>query len=198
MLHQRHLTRALALLMGLACGCGSAFPALLTSTVHRVEEQGIDYSSTGTSTLEITLSGDGRGRAIRTTHASDVLEVDVHRTDDAAVYDVVAEQRGDRLTLVLTPQAGQSPLTTRAELSCEPWTSSSRGEPSAASDPTLPGVEWVCALLGEDIFALGGVVIQHVPREGSFILFAGTHQLVIRESVSGAQREVTTEPGPPR
>jgi len=187
------------LVMGIAaCGGGRALPALLTTTVHRVEEQGIDYSATGTSTLEIILGSDGRGRAVRTTHATDVLDSDLHTTDDAAVYEVLARQGAEGFTLVLTPEAGSSPLTTRVELSCEPWTSASRAERGDATYPVLPGVEWVCALEGDLIFALGRVVIQHVPREGAFILFGSSTQLIIRETVDGSIRTVITESGPPR
>jgi hypothetical protein len=179
-------------------GCGGGFPALLTTTVRRVEEQGIDYSAIGTSTLEITLRSDGRGRAVRTTHATDVLESDVHATDDAANYEVLGRREAGGLRLILTPDAGQSPLITRVELACAPWTITSRAEPGDATDPSLPGVEWVCELEGENIFALGRVVIEHVPREGAFFLFASSHQLMIQENLSGSLRTVRTERGPPR
>jgi len=68
---------ALCLSLG-ACGAAAplpaspSMPARLASTVHRMEEQGIDYSGVGTSRFELTLDASGAGVATRSSRGTDV------------------------------------------------------------------------------------------------------------------------------
>jgi hypothetical protein len=181
-----------------ACG-GPAFPRHLRTTVHRMEEQGIDYSATGTCTLEISLDG-AQSRARRTSHGVDVAGSDAYESRDDVTYDVRPSWSGDQLILALTPREGASPRDQPVTLTCERWTDAMQAAAGFDVPSAEGGVEWACALPREQIFALGRVVIEHVPREGPFILLSSTHQLVIEEDVLGqGGRTVRVRAGnPPR
>lgn len=166
-----------------ACG-GPAFPRHLSTTVHRTEEQGIDYSATGTSTLEITLDG-GRGTATRTSRGTDVSGSDAHTTDESAQYDVTPRWSRNELVLTLTPRIDAPPYAVAVTLVCERWTDAMQAAAGFEVPAAAGGVEWACALPDDQRFALGRVVIEHVPREGGFILLSSTHALVIEENVIG-------------
>lgn len=105
----------------LAAGCGGPpLPRVLTTRVERSEQQGIDYVSSGTSTLEIHLTGE-RPSARRTTRSTDVLGSDVHQQDVTVSYDVEATRSDQALVIVLRPQpSAADPEPVR--LVCEPWT----------------------------------------------------------------------------
>lgn len=179
-----------------ACGAGApGWPARLATTVHRTEEQGIDYSSVGAMRFELTLSPGGTGSALLTTRASDVLGADAHETDATVRYAATVRRDGQRLAVALTPAPDSPPTAEAVELVCEPWLADSRAESSEVRTPTLPGVEWICALPPERTFALDRAALQHVPREGSFLLLGTTRDAVVHERVDGARREITTSAG---
>lgn len=177
-------------------GCGGApIPRLLTTTVHRNEEQGIDFSSTGTWQLEIGLRGS-TGLATYAARATDVAGSDVHTTDELFSYDVEAHREGDVLTLALTPHEGAPPRAEALTLTCTPWTESERARDGFGA---LLGPAWACVLPEHRTFALGRVAIEHVPREGrAFVLLSETSQLVIREEVSQSGRTLELQSAPPR
>lgn len=184
----------LVFLVLMGCGGGS-IPHLLTTTVHRNEEQGIDYSSTGTWRLELGLDG-ATGLATYTARATDVAGSDVHTTDEAFSYDVEAHREGDVLTLALTPHEGAPPTADAVTLRCTPWTESERTRDGFGA---LLGPAWACALPEDRTFALGRVAIEHVPREGrAFVLLSETSQLVILEQVSQSGRTLELQSAPPR
>jgi len=183
-----------------AIGCGGpSLPRSLTSTVHRTEEQGIDFSSTGSVSLEIELDGS-RARATLATRAVDVSGSDVHEENNSVVYDVAAPRDGARIVLALSPHA-DAPRTARAvTLVCEPWTETERAIEAFEALPSEGGVAWACALLENETFALGRVAIEHLPREGrAYVLMSETHSIVIDEDVNGAGRTVRLRAdAPPR
>ncbi len=179
-----------------ACGAGApGWPARLATTVHRVEEQGIDYSAVGAMRFELTLAPDGTGSAIRTTRATDVLGADAHETDATVRYLATARRLGGRFSVALTPAPDSPPIAEAVELVCEPWLAGSRAEGSGVRTPALPGVEWICALPPERTFALDRAALQHVPREGTFLLLGTTRDAVVHERVDGGGREITTSAG---
>ena len=183
-----------------ASACGApAFPRHLRTTVHRMEEQGIDYSATGTCTLEIALDGS-QSRAIRTARGVDVGGSDVHETHQSCSYDVAPSWSGEQLVLALTPRDDCSPIDRPVTLACERWTDAMQAAAGFDVPSEAGGVEWACALPRDQTFALGRVVIEHVPREGPFILLSSTHPLVIEEDVQGqGGRTVRVRAGnPPR
>jgi hypothetical protein len=182
---------------GPACG-GPSLPRLLTSTVHRTEEQGIDYSSTGTWNLEIALDGDV-GLATSSVHATDVAGSDVHEVLDQTSYDVRASRDARAMRLALTPRAGSPPTAEAVTLECTPWTDTERTIESFEAPPEAGGVAWACALPEGHTFALGRIAIEHLPREGrAFVLFSETSEIVIEETVSQSSRTVHLRVGPPR
>jgi len=164
----------------------------LASTVHRTEEKGIAYSSVGARNFELTLTADGTGSALRTTRATDMLGADAHETDATVRYAAAARRDGERFVVALTPAPDSPPTAEAVELACEPWLAGSRAESSEVTTPALPGVEWICALPADRIFALDRAAVQHVPREGTFLLLGTTHEAVVRERVEGSRREITT------
>jgi len=178
-----------------ACGGAPGWPARLATTVHRIEEQGIDYSSVGAMRFELTLSPDGTGSAFRTTRATDVLGADAHETDASVRYRATVRREGERVLVALTPAPDSPPTAEAVELACEPWLAGSRAESSEVRTPALPGVEWICALAPDQTFALDRAALQHVPREGSFLLLGTTRDAVVHERVDGARREITTSAG---
>lgn len=196
-----HALSRMALVVSLCtAGCGGAtLPRLLTSTVHRTEEQGIDFSSVGTWTLEISLE-DGRGLATFAARATDVTGSDAHTIEETRAYDVHASRGEGALRLALTPRAGSPPTAEAVTLECTPWTDTERTIESFEPLPTTGGVAWACALPADRTFALGRVAIEHLPREGrAFVLFSETHQIVIDEEVSQSSRTVRLRPAaPPR
>ena len=101
--------RSLVLAPALLLGCSVAFPARLAGTVHRLEEQGIDYSGMHTSAFVLALSGDGTGRAVRTTHAVDVFEADARETNETVRFAAVARWEGQILVITLEQRAKQRP-----------------------------------------------------------------------------------------
>ncbi len=184
----------------LAVGCGgSTFPRTLTTTVHRTEEQGIDFSAVGTCTLEITLDG-ARSVATRTSRGTDVYGSDARTTEECVSYDVTPSWSGEQLSLALVPRIDAPPSAVAVTLVCERWTDAMQAAAGFDVPTDAGGVEWACALPRDHIFALGRVVIEHVPREGPFILLSSTHQLVIEEDVHGqGGRTVRVRAGnPPR
>ncbi|MBX7197387.1 MAG: hypothetical protein K1X94_35380 [Sandaracinaceae bacterium] len=181
--------------LGLA-GCGGgAYPRALLSTVHRTEEQGIDFSSTGTWSLEVQLDEGGHGLATLTTRATDVMGSDAHTEDSVVTYDATARREGEGLALALVPRAGAPPTAHAVSLSCAPWTETERALESFEPLPSAGGVAWACALPSDDRFALGRVALEHVPREGrAFVLFSETHPIVIDEDVTQGGRTVRLRP----
>jgi len=197
--------RALTLcLVALALGgCGGALrpapPARLAATVIRSEEQGIDFVASHRITFALTLGPDGTGEATGTTRGVDVYEAEAREVDETGRYDARARWEGERLVVQLTPRGDPSPgfVGGSVELVCERWGAGARAEQSDAVDPALPGVEWVCALPGDRTFALGLVVMQHVPREGAFLLLGETRATLVREDVSQSTRRVETSASDP-
>ena len=190
--------RMLAVLAASLSACGArapGWPARLATTVHRVEEQGIDYSAVGAMRFELTLAPDGTGSAIRTTRATDVLGADAHETDATVRYRAIARGEGERFSVSLTPAPGSPPTVEAVELVCEPWLAGSRAESSEVRTPGLPGVEWICALPPQRTFALDRAALQHVPREGTFLLLGTTRDAVVHERVDGSGRDITTSAG---
>jgi hypothetical protein len=170
-------------------------PPTLATRVHRMEEQGIDYSATGTSTFELTLAVDGTGHAVRSSQGVDVLGSDAHVTDETVRYGARARWSGERLLVALTPADGSPATALPIEIACERWTETMRADSSEVRDASLPGVEWVCALPENALFGLGLVVVQHVPRVGGFLLL-GSRELLVDENVSGqGGRSVSTRIG---
>lgn len=183
-----------------ASGCGgSTFPRMLTTTVHRTEEQGIDFSAVGTCTLEIWLDGS-HGLATRTSRGTDVYGSDAHTREESVSYDVTPSWSGEQLSLALVPRIDAPPFAVAVTLACERWTDAMQAAAGFDVPSEAGGVEWACALPRDQTFALGRVVIEHVPREGPFILLSSSHQLVIEEDVQGqGGRTVRVRAGnPPR
>lgn len=170
-----------------------SFPERLRGTVQRFEEQGIDYTSTERSTFVLALRGDGTGRAVRTKHGVDVAGVDVHKSDERVELDATARWEGALLEVTLLPRPPGPAKGAPIVLRCERW----RPETPAprltdATDATLPGVEWTCALPRDQIFLLGRVALQHVPREGEFLLLGESHAVETEEQVNQSARSVVT------
>jgi hypothetical protein len=166
--------------------------------VHRIEEQGIDYSSTGTWNLEIAFDGS-TGFATCSTRAADASGRDVHQEEQQVAYDVRASRDAGVLRLALTPRAGSPPTAEAVTLECTPWTETERTIETFEAPPEAGGVAWACALPEGHTFALGRIAIEHVPREGrAFVLFSESHQIVIQEEVTQASRTVRLRGGPPR
>lgn len=177
-----------------ACG-GTSFPRLLTSTVHRTEEQGIDYSSTGTFVLEIALDGDS-GIATSSTRSTDVAGSELHQLEQRVSYDVRASRDARAMRLALTPHAGSPPTAEAVTLECTPWTETERAIESFEAPPEAGGVAWACALPEGRGFALGRVAIEHLPREGrAFVLLSESHPIVIEEEVTQSARTVRLRGG---
>lgn len=187
----------LALALALpACGAAAPrWPARLSTTVHRHEEQGIDYASVGAMRFELNLAPDGTGSALRSTRAADVLATDVHETDTRVRYAATVRSVGEHLLVSLTPEVGSPPIAEAVELDCERWPVGTRAESSEVADASLPGVEWICALPPGRIFALDRAAVQHVPREGTFLLLGASHDAIVHERVDGGGREVATSAG---
>ncbi|MFS8071526.1 MAG: hypothetical protein ACMG6S_34585, partial [Byssovorax sp.] len=167
------------------------FPERLRGTVQRFEEQGFDYASTQRSTFVLALRGDGTGRAVRTKHGVDVAGADVHKSDERVEFDATARWEGSLLGVTLVPRQPGPAQGAPIVLRCERWrpgTSASRS--TDATDPTLPGVEWTCALPRDPLFLLGRVALQHVPREGEFLLLGESHAVETEERVEQSARSV--------
>lgn len=195
-------THAAALVLALATGCGGALspapPPRLRATVIRNEEQGIDFVATLTSSFELALGADGMGEATRTTRGVEVYEAEARQLDEVVRYDARARWAAGRLVVSLTPRRESEAAATAwhgaLELTCEPWGPSARASTSDVADPSLPGVEWICALPEDQTFALGLVVVQHVPREGAFVLLGAGAGARTREDFEGQGRRVETSP----
>jgi hypothetical protein len=175
-------------------GCGHpGLPRVLATTVHRTEEQGLDFSATGTTALEIRLDGE-RGLATLSARGIDVLGSDAQHHDRTTSYDVTARGSREAFTLELVPREG-SPATA-VTLVCERWTDALQ---QAAGFDAPAAVEWVCALPEGHPFALDRAAIEHVPRAGAFIFFAESHPLEVLEEVHGqGDRVVRVTRGPRR
>jgi hypothetical protein len=169
------------------------FPERLRGTVQRFEEQGIDYSSTERSTFVLVLRGDGTGHAVRTEHGVDVGGDDVHKSDERAEFDATARWEGALLGVTLVPRSPGPVKGAPIVLRCERWRpGTSAAGSTGAKDPTLPGVEWTCALPRDQLFLLGRVALQHVPREGEFLLLGESHAVETEEQVNQGARSVVT------
>lgn len=180
----------LASCLAAVSACGASFPRLLTSTVHRTEEQGIDYSSTGTFVLEIALDGDS-GIATSSTRSTDVAGSELHQLEQRVSYDVRASRDARAMRLALTPRPGSPPTAEAVTLECTPWTDTERTIESFEAPPEAGGVAWACALPEGHTFALGRIAIEHLPREGrAFVLLSESHPIVIEEEVTQSTRTV--------
>lgn len=158
-----------------------------------MEEQGIDYSGMHTSAFVLALSGDGTGRAVRTTHAVDVFEADARETNETVHFAATARWEGQILVVTLEQRDPPPAAVTPIVLRCERWAPGrSAPEPTDATDRTLPGVEWVCALPPDRAFPLGLVTLQHVPREGEHLLLGEAHVAHAEEDMSQGGRTVVT------
>ncbi len=168
-------------------------PERLRGTVQRFEEQGVDYTSTDRSTFALVLRSDGAGRAVRTKHGVDVAGVDVHKSDERVELDATARWEGSLLEVTLVPRPPGPAKDASIVLRCERWRPGTSAPRSTdATDATLPGVEWTCALPKDQSFLLGRVAVQHVPREGEFLLLGESHAVETEEQVNQSARSVVT------
>jgi hypothetical protein len=172
------------------------YPAQLAATVYRLEEQGIDYSSTVTMSFGLTLDSRGLGDALRTERGTDVSGSDLHPIDTTVHYSARARWEAALLVVSLTAREPRPLVARDVVLRCERWTPDMRVEGSnEVADPALPGVDWICALPAGTNFLLGRVALQNVPREGEFILLGENHTARVDESVSQSARTIVTRRG---
>jgi hypothetical protein len=194
-------THATALVLALTTGCGSALspapPSRLRASLIRDEEQGLTFVATLRSVFELALGPDGTGEATRTTRGAEVYEGQARELDEAVRYDARAQWAGGRLVVALAPREGSGPAHRAVTLTCEPWGPAARASTPEVADASLPGVDWICALPEDQTFALGLVVVQHVPREGAFVLLGAGAGTETREHVDGQGRRVATSRATP-
>jgi hypothetical protein len=179
-------------------GCSAGLPSRLAGTMHRMEMQGIDYSGTESSAFVLSLEGNGAGRAVRRTRAVDVSGEDAHERDETVRYDARARWEGPILIVTLEQREPSPTCVEPIVLRCERWSGGNTATaPTSATNPALPGVEWVCQMPPERLFMLGRVALQHVPREGEFLLLGETHVLHVVEEEMEGHRTVETRPEAP-